>query len=101
LWLFYFLKSVKASATILIVIPVTLCATGSYILRDKPFNMTLGAIAAAVGLLLMRYWLWSKSIEPMRSILKNHDSISTKSNSLSLSSNGRFVFIIVIFLPLH
>ena len=49
-----FLRSLKASATILLTIPVTLCLTLLilYIL-DYTFNiMTLGAIAAAIGLII-------------------------------------------------
>ncbi|QKJ63582.1 efflux RND transporter permease subunit [Flavobacterium sp. M31R6] len=49
-----FLKSVKASATILIVIPVTLGLTLIVLyLTGNSFNiMTLGAIAAALGLII-------------------------------------------------
>lgn len=49
-----FLKSVKASATILIVIPVTLGLTLIVLyLTGQTFNiMTLGAIAAALGLII-------------------------------------------------
>jgi multidrug efflux pump subunit AcrB len=67
---YFILKSVKASATILIVIPVTLCATLLVLyFTGQTFNiMTLGAIAAALGLIIDdAIVLWSKSIEPMRS----------------------------------
>ena len=49
-----FLKSAKASATILITIPVTLGLTLIVLyLTDETFNiMTLGAIAAALGLII-------------------------------------------------
>ncbi|SHM28724.1 efflux RND transporter permease subunit [Flavobacterium xinjiangense] len=49
-----FLKSVKASATILIIIPVTLGLTLIVLyLTGQTFNiMTLGAIAAALGLII-------------------------------------------------
>ena len=49
-----FLKSVKASVTILIVIPVTLCFTLLVLyFTGQTFNiMTLGAIAAALGLII-------------------------------------------------
>jgi len=49
-----FLKSVKASATILIIIPVTLGLTLIVLyLKGQTFNiMTLGAIAAALGLII-------------------------------------------------
>ncbi|PSL24435.1 CzcA family heavy metal efflux pump [Chitinophaga ginsengisoli] len=49
-----FLKSVKASATILVTIPVTLCLT-LIVLYAIGYNfniMTLGAIAAAIGLII-------------------------------------------------
>lgn len=49
-----FLRSLKASATILITIPVTLCAT-LLILYSIGYSlniMTLGAIAAAIGLII-------------------------------------------------
>jgi multidrug efflux pump subunit AcrB len=51
---YFILKSVKASATILIVIPVTLCATLLVLyFTGQTFNiMTLGAIAAALGLII-------------------------------------------------
>jgi len=49
-----FLKSLKASITILIVIPVTLCLTLLVLyFTGQTFNiMTLGAIAAALGLII-------------------------------------------------
>jgi CzcA family heavy metal efflux pump len=49
-----FLRSVKASATILITIPVTLCLTLIVLYTiGYTFNiMTLGAIAAAIGLII-------------------------------------------------
>jgi CzcA family heavy metal efflux pump len=49
-----FLRSLKASATILIIIPVTLCATLIVMYAiGYTFNiMTLGAIAAAIGLII-------------------------------------------------
>jgi CzcA family heavy metal efflux pump len=50
----WFLKSAKASATILIIIPVTLALTLIVLkLMGQSFNiMTLGAIAAALGLII-------------------------------------------------
>ncbi len=50
----FFLKSAKASATILIIIPVTLALTLLVLfLTGQTFNiMTLGAIAAALGLII-------------------------------------------------
>lgn len=49
-----FLRSVKASATILITIPVTLCLTVIvlYFIGYSLNIMTLGAIAAAIGLII-------------------------------------------------
>jgi len=49
-----FLRSLKASATILIVIPITLCLTIIILnVIGYTFNiMTLGAIAAAIGLII-------------------------------------------------
>ncbi|NCD71031.1 efflux RND transporter permease subunit [Mucilaginibacter agri] len=49
-----FLRSIKASATILITIPVTLCLTLLILYAEGyTFNiMTLGAIAAAIGLII-------------------------------------------------
>lgn len=49
-----FLRSLKASATILITIPVTLACTLLILyVKDYTFNiMTLGAIAAAIGLII-------------------------------------------------
>lgn len=49
-----FLRSIKASATILIVIPITLCLTIIVLnVIGYTFNiMTLGAIAAAIGLII-------------------------------------------------
>ena len=49
-----FLRSIKASATILITIPVTICLTliAMYVFRYTLNIMTLGAIAAAIGLII-------------------------------------------------
>ncbi|CAN5496554.1 efflux RND transporter permease subunit [soil metagenome] len=49
-----FLRSVKASATILITIPVTLCLTIAvlYLIGYTLNIMTLGAMAAAIGLII-------------------------------------------------
>ncbi|WCT11111.1 efflux RND transporter permease subunit [Mucilaginibacter jinjuensis] len=49
-----FLRSIKASATILITIPITLCLTLLILYAEGyTFNiMTLGAIAAAIGLII-------------------------------------------------
>lgn len=49
-----FLRSIKASATILIIIPITLCLTiiVLYFMGYSLNIMTLGAIAAAIGLII-------------------------------------------------
>lgn len=49
-----FLRSVKASATLLVVVPVTLACTllVMYVLGETLNIMTLGAIAAAIGLII-------------------------------------------------
>src|SRR5207248_8895810 len=49
-----FLRSIKASATILLTIPVTLCLTLIVLYAiGYTFNiMTLGAIAASIGLII-------------------------------------------------
>jgi len=49
-----FLRSLKASATILLTIPVTLCLTliVLYVIGETFNIMTLGAIAAAIGLII-------------------------------------------------
>jgi CzcA family heavy metal efflux pump len=49
-----FLRSIKASATILITIPVTICLTliAMYVFGYTLNIMTLGAIAAAIGLII-------------------------------------------------
>lgn len=49
-----FLRSAKASATILITIPITLCLTliVLYVMGQTLNIMTLGAIAAAIGLII-------------------------------------------------
>lgn len=49
-----FLRSLKASATILITIPVTICCTliAIYVIGYTLNIMTLGAIAAAIGLII-------------------------------------------------
>lgn len=64
-----FLRSVKASATILITIPVTICLTliGIYAIGYSLNIMTLGAIAAAIGLII------DDAIVVMEQIHRSHE----------------------------
>ncbi|RYY63902.1 MAG: efflux RND transporter permease subunit, partial [Chitinophagaceae bacterium] len=64
-----FLRSVKASATILITIPVTICLTlvGIYAVGYSLNIMTLGAIAAAIGLII------DDAIVVMEQIHRSHE----------------------------
>jgi multidrug efflux pump subunit AcrB len=90
-----FLRSFKASATILITIPVTLCVTLIVLYAvGYTFNiMTLGAIAAAIGLII------DDAIVVVEQIHRTHEehpedsstSLVQKSNSLFVSRNGRFI----------
>jgi multidrug efflux pump subunit AcrB len=99
---YFILKSVKASATILIVIPVTLCAT-SFIFYGTNFNiMTLGAIAAALGLII------DDAIVVVEQIHRTHEEHPEeprqhyyKSNYLFPAMVGSSLCTIVIFLPLR
>ncbi|TCJ14539.1 efflux RND transporter permease subunit [Flaviaesturariibacter flavus] len=64
-----FLRSLKASATILITIPVTICLTliGIYAVGYTLNIMTLGAIAAAIGLII------DDAIVVMEQIHRSHE----------------------------
>ncbi|RYY93274.1 MAG: efflux RND transporter permease subunit, partial [Chitinophagaceae bacterium] len=64
-----FLRSVKASATILLTIPVTICLTliGIYAIGYSLNIMTLGAIAAAIGLII------DDAIVVMEQIHRSHE----------------------------
>ncbi|RYY90855.1 MAG: efflux RND transporter permease subunit [Chitinophagaceae bacterium] len=64
-----FLRSLKASATILITIPVTICLTliGIYTVGYSLNIMTLGAIAAAIGLII------DDAIVVMEQIHRSHE----------------------------
>ncbi len=89
-----FLRSLKASATILITIPVTLCLTLIVLYGiGYTFNiMTLGAIAAAIGLII------DDAIVVVEQIHRTHEEhpgepyleIGAKSHRLPFSGNGGF-----------
>ncbi|MBE0392407.1 efflux RND transporter permease subunit [Flavobacterium sp. PL002] len=99
-----FLKSVKASATILIVIPVTLCATLLVLyFTGQTFNiMTLGAIAAALGLII------DDAIVVVEQIHRTHEEHPDEPTTALLQKAIHYLFpamvgsslcTIVIFLP--
>ena len=99
-----FLKSVKASATILIVIPVTLCATMLVLyFTGQTFNiMTLGAIAAALGLII------DDAIVVVEQIHRTHEEHPEEPTTALLQKAIQYLFpamvgsslcTIVIFLP--
>ena len=99
-----FLKSVKASATILIIIPVTLCATMLVLyFTGQTFNiMTLGAIAAALGLII------DDAIVVVEQIHRTHEEHPDEPTTALLQKAIQYLFpamvgsslcTIVIFLP--
>ncbi|MBG6062305.1 CzcA family heavy metal efflux pump [Flavobacterium sp. CG_9.1] len=99
-----FLKSIKASATILIVIPVTLCATLLVLyFSGQTFNiMTLGAIAAALGLII------DDAIVVVEQIHRTHEEHPEEPTTALLQKAIHYLFpamvgsslcTIVIFLP--
>ncbi len=99
-----FLRSLKASATILITIPVTLCLTILVLyVMGYTFNiMTLGAIAAAIGLIIDDAIVVVEQIhrtheehpdEPTRNLLQK------AINFLLPAMIGSSVSTIVIFIP--
>ena len=99
-----FLKSVKASATILIIIPVTLCATLLVLyFTGQTFNiMTLGAIAAALGLII------DDAIVVVEQIHRTHEEHPEEPTTALLQKAIQYLFpamvgsslcTIVIFLP--
>ena len=99
-----FLRSLKASATILITIPVTLCLTMLVLyVMGYTFNiMTLGAIAAAIGLIIDDAIVVVEQIhrtheehpdEPTRNLLQK------AINFLLPAMIGSSVSTIVIFIP--
>jgi CzcA family heavy metal efflux pump len=99
-----FLRSLKASATILITIPVTLCLSLIVLYAiGYTFNiMTLGAIAAALGLII------DDAIVVMEQIHRTHEEhpkehplklIKTAIDYLFPAMVGSSVSTIVIFVP--
>jgi CzcA family heavy metal efflux pump len=99
-----FLKSAKASATILIIIPVTLGLTLIVLyLTGQTFNiMTLGAIAAALGLII------DDAIVVVEQIHRTHEEHPDEPTTSLLQKAIRYLFpamvgssisTIVIFIP--
>ncbi len=99
-----FLRSVKASATILITIPVTLCLSLIVLYAiGYTFNiMTLGAIAAAIGLII------DDAIVVVEQIHRTHEEHPGEPSRALLSKAIHYLFpamlgssisTIVIFLP--
>ncbi len=99
-----FLKSVKASATLLIVIPITLGLTLIVLyLTGQTFNiMTLGAIAAALGLII------DDAIVVVEQIHRTHEEHPEEPTVMLLQKAIQYLFpamvgsslsTIVIFIP--
>jgi CzcA family heavy metal efflux pump len=99
-----FLRSLKASATILITIPVTLCLTLIMLfITGFTFNiMTLGAIAAAIGLVI------DDAIVVVEQIYRTHEEHPDEPTNTLVQKAIRYLFpamvgssvsTIVIFLP--
>jgi CzcA family heavy metal efflux pump len=99
-----FLRSVKASATILITIPVTLCLTLIVLYAiGYTFNiMTLGAIAASIGLII------DDAIVVVEQIHRTHEEHPDEPTTHLLQKAIRYLFpamlgsslsTIVIFVP--
>ena len=99
-----FLRSLKASATILIIIPVTLGLTLIVLYAiDYTFNiMTLGAIAAAIGLII------DDAIVVVEQIHRTHEEHPKETNATIVKEAIKYLFpamvgssisTIVIFIP--
>src|SRR5205814_9753486 len=99
-----FLRSVKASATILITIPVTLCLTllVLYVIGYTFNIMTLGAIAAAIGLII------DDAIVVVEQIHRTHEEHPEESSRSLVHKAIQYLFpamlgssisTIVIFIP--
>jgi CzcA family heavy metal efflux pump len=99
-----FLRSLKASTTILITIPVTLCLTLIVLFAmGYMFNiMTLGAIAAAIGLII------DDAIVVVEQIHRTHEENPDEPNPVLVQKAIRYLFpamvgssmsTIVIFIP--
>ncbi len=99
-----FLRSLKASTTILITIPVTICLTLIVLYAiGYTFNiMTLGAIAAAIGLII------DDAIVVVEQIHRTHEEHPEESSTTLVQKAVRYLFpamvgssisTIVIFIP--
>lgn len=99
-----FLRSLKASATILITIPVTICLSliSIYTIGYSLNIMTLGAIAAAIGLII------DDAIVVVEQILRSHEEHPDEPNEgvvkkaihyLFPAMIGSSISTIVIFIP--
>jgi CzcA family heavy metal efflux pump len=99
-----FLRSLKASATILFTIPVTICLSliVLYSMGQTLNIMTLGAIAAAIGLII------DDAIVVVEQIQRTHEEHPLEKSSTLVQKAIRFLFpamvgsslsTIVIFLP--
>jgi CzcA family heavy metal efflux pump len=99
-----FLRSLKASATILLTIPITLCLTLIILyFFDYTLNiMTLGAIAASIGLII------DDAIVVMEQIHRTHEEHPEEPTKKLLTKSIQYLFpamlgssisTIVIFLP--
>ena len=99
-----FLRSLKASATILFTIPVTICLTliVLYSMGQTLNIMTLGAIAAAIGLII------DDAIVVVEQIQRTHEEHPFEKSTTLVQKAIRFLFpamvasslsTIVIFLP--
>jgi CzcA family heavy metal efflux pump len=83
-----FLRSLKASATILITIPVTLCLTLIVLYAmGYTFNiMTLGAVAAAIGLII------DDAIVVVEQIHRTHEENPDEPNPVLVQKAIRYLF---------
>ncbi|MEO5893669.1 MAG: efflux RND transporter permease subunit, partial [Ferruginibacter sp.] len=99
-----FLRSVKASLTILITIPVTLALTliVMYMVNYTLNIMTLGAIAAAIGLII------DDAIVVMEQLYRSHEEQPSDPTNMIVQKTIRYLFpamvgssisTIVIFIP--
>lgn len=99
-----FLRSVKASATILLTIPITICLTliCLYNMGYTMNIMTLGAIAASIGLII------DDAIVVVEQIQRTHEENPDESSGMLIHQAIRYLFpamvgssvsTIVIFIP--
>jgi CzcA family heavy metal efflux pump len=99
-----FLRSVKASATILFTIPITICLTLIWLYNiGYTMNiMTLGAIAASIGLII------DDAIVVVEQIQRTHEEYPDESSGMLIHKAIRYLFpamvgssisTIVIFIP--